>query len=295
MPPDQGGTLQQRRPAGGGRYDGAAAVLATRHDKLPLIAPAFASLGLSIEVAEVDTDVLGTFSGEIERTASQWDTAVAKARLGMQATGATIGIASEGSIGPNPAMPYIVSAAELVVIVDDELGIVVGETEVLFDIVVISFDIAPGEPLDDYLRRAEFPEHGLIARPAVGRNGPIHKGLHDRDDLVRAIAECAGASGDGRARVSTDLRAHHCPSRRPIIAAAAARLAARLDACCPACATPGWGVVRADRGAPCAACGTPVDIVVAYIEGCQRCAVELRLPLPGRETADPSRCYSCNP
>lgn len=292
---DPGGTLQQRRPPGGGRYDGAAAVLATRHDKLPLIAPAFDLLGLTIEVEAVDTDSLGTFTGEVERTANQWNTAVAKARLGMQATGATIGIASEGAIGPSPSMPYVISATELIVLVDDELGIVVGETEVLFDIVVGSFDAAPGEPLDDHLRRAEFPEHGLIVMPSVGARSPIHKGIHDRDELDRAIADCAEVSTDGRARVMTDLRAHHCPSRRPIIAAAASRLAARLAACCPACATPGWGIVRANRGAPCSACGDEVDIVTGYVEGCQRCPAELALPLPGRATADPARCPSCNP
>ncbi len=270
-------------------------MLATRHHKLPLIAPAFARLGLTVDAVEVDTDALGTFTGEIERTMNQLDTAVAKARLGMQATGASIGIASEGAIGPAPSMPYVVSATELVVLVDDELGIVVGETEMLFDIVVISFDTAPGEPLDDRLRRADFPEHGLIAMPSSGTIAPIHKGIHDRDDLERAIAECAAASTDGRARVTTDLRAHHCPSRRPIIAAAAARLAMRLAANCPACATPGWGILRANRGAPCRACGEQVDIVAAYVEGCQRCPVELAMPLPGRETADPSRCPSCNP
>ena len=270
-------------------------MLATRHDKWPLIAPALAPLGLVVEVAEVDTDSLGTFTGEVERPASQWDTAVAKARLGMRATGSLLGLASEGSIGSHPAMPYIASATELVVLVDDELGIVVGETEVSFDIVVHSLTTTPGEPLDAYLQRADFPRHGLIVMPSIGRGGPIVKGLHDEADVVDAIARCAAASTDGRARVTTDLRAHHCPSRRLIIAAAAARLAARLAACCPACDTPGWGIVRAERGAPCAECGDLVDIVVARIEGCQRCPVELPMPLAGRATADPSRCPSCNP
>ena len=295
MSHDQGGTFQQRRHAGGGRYDGAAAVLATRHDKLPLVAPAFAPLGLTVEAVDVDTDSLGTFTGEIERPADQWDTAVAKARLGMATVGSRFGLASEGSIGPHPALPYISSATELVVFVDDEHGLVIGETEVSFDIVVASFDVAPGELLDRHLQRADFPGHGLIVMPSTGGGGPVVKGLHDRTALEQAIATCAAVSADGRARVTTDLRAHHCPSRRPIIAAAAARLASRLATCCPACDTPGWGVVRADRGAPCAACGDRVDIVVASVEGCQRCPVERRLPLAGRQTADPSRCPSCNP
>lgn len=270
-------------------------MLATRHDKLALVAPAFAPLGFTVDAVEVDTDSLGTFTGEVERPANQWDTAVAKARLGMAATGARFGLASEGSIGPHPALPYITSATELVVLVDDEHGLVIGETDVSFDIVVSSFDVAPGDPLDDHLQRADFPRHGLIVMAAAGRGGPIVKGLHDRSELERAIATCAAASTDGRARATTDLRAHHCPSRRPIIAAAAARLAARVASCCPACDTPGWGIVRSERGAPCAACGDLVDIVVAHVEGCQRCPVELPMPIADRSPADPSRCPSCNP
>ena len=82
------------------------AVLTSKHKKLPLIEIPFRE-SLSIEVVELplDTDMLGTFSGEVERTSTPIETAVKKARLGMQATGLPLGIASEGSIAPNPNVP----------------------------------------------------------------------------------------------------------------------------------------------------------------------------------------------
>ena len=40
--------------------------MATMHDKLPLIGPAMAdALGMTVRAAKVDTDRLGTFTGDI--------------------------------------------------------------------------------------------------------------------------------------------------------------------------------------------------------------------------------------
>ena len=55
------------------------------------------------------------------------ETALAKARLGMAAASATIGIASEGSYGPHPHMPFVAAGIEVMVLIDDERGIVVRE------------------------------------------------------------------------------------------------------------------------------------------------------------------------
>jgi len=72
--------------------------MATKHDKTVLVGPALTeALGLEVIEAVVDTDVLGTFSGEIARVGSPVDTAVAKARMGMAAVGLT-GPGSSGSM-----------------------------------------------------------------------------------------------------------------------------------------------------------------------------------------------------
>jgi hypothetical protein len=68
-------------------YCGQAAVLTTKHGKDRAIARPFrASLGLVITVKdEIDTDQLGTFTGEIERVGTPREVAIRKARLGMEA------------------------------------------------------------------------------------------------------------------------------------------------------------------------------------------------------------------
>ena len=291
--------FEQRNEAGRVRlshpYSARRAVLSTRHDKLPLVAPPLAlRVGLIVDTAAVDTDQFGTFTGDIVRAGSPRDTAVAKARLGMHVAGCTIGIASEGSIGPHPSAPFINAAVELVVLVDDELGIVIGETEIGFDILTVSADVAVDDEIDDLLERGRFPAHAMTIRPADGSVHPIYKGIRTRHGLGQAIRECATASSNAQARVETDLRAHQCPTRRPIIARAAERLAMRLASCCPECNTPGWGTVRLEFGLPCGHCGREVSIARADVFGCATCRAT-RTVHRGQAVADPSRCDWCNP
>ena len=301
MPTDriEHAAVDHRNEAGRARlphpYHGRRAVLSTKHDKLPLVAPAVAlHVGLVVDTVSVDTDRLGTFTGDIARSGSPWDTAVAKARLGMHAARCPIGIASEGSIGPHPNAPFVNAAIELVVLVDDELGIVIGEDETSFDIVTVSADVAVDGDIDDLLRRGGFPAHAMTVRPADGYAQPIYKGIRTRRELTRAVAECTAVSSDERARVETDLRAHCCPSRRPIIARAAQRLAMRLASCCPECNTPGWGVVRLELGLCCEHCGRNVSIPRADVFGCATCPATLTVDR-GHAGADPAWCESCNP
>lgn len=280
---------------GATRYQGQRGVLATRHHKLSLIGPALhAAVGLTVDDIAVDTDSLGTFTGDVIRTGTPWDTAVAKARLGMQAAGCQIGIASEGSIGAHPEAPFVIRSVELVVLVDDELGIVVGETETGYDIVAVADDVAVGDTINDLLVRARFPEHAMTVRPATGPTDPIFKGIRTLSALDQAIRECAKVSSDQRAHVETDLRAHQCPTRRPIIARAAEHLAARLAACCPECNAPGWGIVRLEFGVPCEYCRRRVHIPRADVLGCAACPATRTVPRE-QTVADPAQCASCNP
>lgn len=278
-------------------YAGQIAVLATKHDKLPLIAPALESMvGLKVEAVEVDTDILGTFTGDVPRQGTPLETAIAKARLGMKATQTSIGIASEGSIGPDPAIPLITSDKEIVVLVDDNNDTVIWESHTSWDIVTSTTTLKPGDDLEGFLSKADFPHHKAIVRPNHIGIQPIFKGIDAVEDLIAAISKCAEASPDGLARVETDLRALACPSRREVIAAAAQRLASRVAARCPACGSPGWGAVDVLRGIPCEQCGTEVPKVREEVNGCSRCNYRSNRPIVAPDaTADPSQCPYCNP
>lgn len=96
-------------------------MLATMHGKEQAIAPVFlASLNLIVLPAKgLDTDALGTFSGEVPRHGTMIEAAVAKARLGMERALLPFGMASEGSFGPHPFFPIIPAGFELLAFVDD--------------------------------------------------------------------------------------------------------------------------------------------------------------------------------
>jgi len=96
-------------------YHGRRAVLATMHGKEAVISPAFRKrLGLRVETPKgLDTDALGTFTGEIARIGTIRETSIAKARLGMTTMGISIGIASEGATGRIRTFPSLLAALSL--------------------------------------------------------------------------------------------------------------------------------------------------------------------------------------
>lgn len=276
-------------------YRGRCGGLATQHDKLPLIAPALdRHTGLAVVQVAVDTDRFGTFSGEVQRPANQWATAVAKAREAIAESGHAIGLGSEGSFGPLDGAPFVQADHELVVLVDIGLGIEVGEFDIEVGVPRIGVDVEADRvdlvPLD----RAAFPEHGLIVRPSGGWEVVV-KGIHDATELRAAMLRCGAASADGRVRVESDLRAHHHPSRRSVIARAAERLAARLAVMCPSCSAPGFGVVRRVAGAPCIECRTPTRLVASEVLGCAACSTEVARSTANAVGVDPRYCPFCNP
>lgn len=277
-------------------YAGERAVLATKHGKLGSIAPSLEQAGLAVEAVAIDTDILGTFSGEIPRTAAPREIAVAKARLGMAATGTPIGIASEGSIGPHSAVPWITVDREIVVLVDDQRGIVVAGTATSTDITTIARTLRPGDDLHQLLTDADLPAHAVIVVPNQGPPHGVRKGLRRVPDIAAAVTACAASSADGLARIETDLRAHVCPSRRRVVRDAAADLAARLITDCPSCGSPGLGRTDVVVGLPCRWCSGGTDLVRAEIVSCPACDHrEERTVVPAGTTADPGDCPRCNP
>lgn len=274
------------------------AALTTKHDKAPLIAPAVLSaVGQSCVLAEVDTDALGTFSGSVPRRSTPVETAICKARLGMHELGLPLGLASEGSIGPHPAVPMLPLDTELVVLVDDERGIVVTGSARDTGIRAASGALRPGEDPGRLLARADFPRHRLLVRPegVPPTSETVHLGIADSDALAGAIATASGHSPLGLARVENDHRAHCSPSRRLVITSAAVDLASRLATRCPACESPGFGRNGYLFGLPCAWCRRTVpDAVRAEVFACPSC--DHRQQRPGQQTeVDPGRCPACNP
>ena len=161
------------------------------HGKEALIAPVlYDRLGMVVVTATgLDTYVLGTFSGEVPRVGTMHKTAIAKTRLGITAAGLRIGIASEGSYGPHPHIPFLAGGVKLTVLVDDSRDIVVTEYMVEGAPAYHHAFARTIDELKHFLARIRFPEHAVIVRSAEDgvSAGMIRKGLRRKDELASAM------------------------------------------------------------------------------------------------------------
>ena len=106
-------------------FKGRQLAIATRHCKEQVMALLLEkSLGVSCFVPEdLDTDALGTFTGEVERKDDPITTLRAKCQLAMAASGCDLAVASEGSFGPHPTLGFVLSGDELVLLLDAKNGL----------------------------------------------------------------------------------------------------------------------------------------------------------------------------
>jgi hypothetical protein len=282
-------------------YFGAKAALATMHGKERALARPFrALLGLELELpAHLDTDQLGSFDGRVPRTGSPEQACRRKAQLGMESLNLPLGLASEGSFGPHPQLPFLAAGLELMVFLDRERGLEIWERRIARH---TNFDhrcVAEPAELESWPQRVGFPAHGLIVRPEQpwpDAQELLFKDLADQQRLAEAIVAAAAGSSNGRALVETDMRAHRNPTRMACLRTLATGLAKRISTPCKACGVPGWGKVEVVYGLPCSWCGRPTSLVRSERFGCISCShSEERPRLDGWAEADPQHCPLCNP
>jgi hypothetical protein len=269
--------------------------LATKHGKLSQIAPWIEALdGWTVELAEVDTDQFGTFSGEVAREKSPRDTAIAKARAAANLLGSEYGLASEGTIGAHPAYPWINSDHEISALVRRTDGFVLVETFLSPEIQAHSEEIVENTDLDAVAAKLDLPTHAAIIVAIGDVETVLHKGVHDPNDFKQKIA-AALSSGKKLLRVENDFRAMHSPSRQANISKCAELLAKRIATQCAVCGEIGFGKVGYEYGLPCSDCDQVVQSVAnSERHACVSCEhTELRTL--GKTTVDPSRCDFCNP
>jgi len=112
-------------------FEGRKLVIATKHGKEDVITPLLEEqIGVNSCVSRtLDTDALGTFSGEVERIHSPLETARMKCNMAMDISNCDLAIASEGSFGPHPSLYFIPGDDELLLFMDrlNSIEIVVRE------------------------------------------------------------------------------------------------------------------------------------------------------------------------
>ena len=276
-------------------YAGTRIALLTQHAKERVLGPVLsARVGAVLEVVGgFDTDTLGTFTRDVPRPGTQVDAARRKANIAMERTGAPVGLGSEGSFGGGP-FGFGGWNVEVVVLVDRDRGIeVMGRAQ--GPGLHLHGEVRSVEELEALAEQAGFPTHGLVLRPDGPDDPRIRKGIVSPAELRAAFEDARRASVRGIVHVENDLRAHLNPTRMRMIEQAGRDLADRLLSRCPSCDAPGFGIVDAVTGLPCACCGTPTEEAVADELACVRCPIRKSRPRPGAESADPSRCPLCNP
>lgn len=216
--------MTQRR-ADASPYADRRIALLTQHGKEQVIAPVMEpALGCHVQrVSGYDTDLLGTFTRSIPRAGSQIDAARKKARIGMAMAGLPLGLASEGSFGPDPMLGLMPWNVEMLVFLDDESGIeIVGLAQGRSNHVHhLTTDRTSAEA---FARQAGFPAQHLVVRPG-GESEPRHrKGVAIWDALESAFQWAQSHASDGLVFLETDLRAHANPARIDRIRSAAADL-----------------------------------------------------------------------
>lgn len=275
-------------------------VLATMHAKEQVIAPTLQDgIGLIVDtIPDFDTDRFGTFSREIERAGSQLDAAKAKIAAALEARpDVEIAIASEGSFGPDPALPFVTLALEMVTLVDRRTGLELVGVDAGYDSNFAHCDAADLDAALSFAARIGFPGHGIVAMGI--RNGEpapkldLVKNIEDGPQLERAVLDIIARCG--AAHLETDMRAHRNPTRMKAIERAAQDLVRRFHQRCPECDFPGYGVVERIAGLPCEWCGTPTDCAQVERLACKRCGTEEKRPATDRPSADPGQCAICNP
>ena len=277
-------------------YEGCPIAFLTQHGKQDLVRePLEAALGCHLVHTDgYDTDQLGTFTRELTRAGSQLDAARKKANIGMALTGASVGLASEGSFGPDPFGAFMPWNTEVLLWVDrvhaiEVTGFAHGPAQSLHRMVTTL------QELERFATDARFPEHHLVLRPEHAEHPDMDKGIRDRETLLKAFRLAQAKSAHGVVFVENDLRAFSNPTRQRTILKATEDLIQKLLSACPSCNAPGYWFSQHIPGLPCRACGSLTRLPKAEVWGCKKCGHEERKTLNAQPWADPARCDFCNP
>lgn len=271
-------------------------VVATKHKKEEVIAPILGNeLGIICVVPkDLDTDKLGTFSGEVEREDDPVTTLRKKCQMAIDASGINLAIANEGSFGAHPTIFFAHADDEFIMLLDKENGIEIIERELSLNTNFDGTEIKSEDELIAFANKIGFPSHGVILKKSKNNCSGIIKESRAFEELIKNYHKIKNE--DGTAYAETDMRAMFNPTRMKIIEQAAIKLAKKAKSLCPSCSTPGFGVVGAENGLPCEMCGLPTRSTLKHIYSCQKCNFQTEKEFPfEKQFEDPQYCDFCNP
>lgn len=271
-------------------------MLASMHGKEQAMKPlttAFSGLQLIIP-KNFNTDVFGTFSGEVLRKDDPLTTLRNKCLLVMDTFECNLGIASEGSFGPHPSSPFLKADDELVMLIDRKHNLEIVAREISTRTNFDAKELTTETELMAFAKDCLFPSHGLILSDSSDKPNTIYKGITDSEQLHQKFREIK--SNNPTVYVQTDMRAMHNPTRMRTIQRAVEKLVQKMHTLCPQCHTPGFDVKEVNPGLPCSLCGSATRSTLSHVYSCQSCGHCNEIPFPnGKYAEDPMYCDQCNP
>jgi hypothetical protein len=277
-------------------FSGRKLVIATKHKKEEAIAPLLEkSIGVSCIVPEeLDTDLLGTFSGEVNRLYNPIDTARKKCLMAIEQTNCDLAVASEGSFGPSPEAFFIPANEELLLFMDTKNDLEIVVKNVSYDTNFTAAEILSIEHLKEFVQGIGFPSHGLILRKDKTSCDDIIKGITQWEFLFKTFEDLM--KKHGMAYAEADMRAMYNPTRMKVIERAAQLLVEKINSLCPQCNTPGFDIQQVQKGLPCQLCSMPTKSTLKHIYKCKKCSFIREVIFPNKVFAeDPMYCDFCNP
>lgn len=277
-------------------FNGRNLLIATKHQKERVIAPILEKeLGLRCFIdPTLDTDKLGTFTGEIERKDDPITTARNKCLMAMELANCDLALASEGSFGPHPSIYFVPADDEFLIFIDKKNDIEVIVRELSVDTNFNVAEIKTEKELKTFAENAKFPSHGLIIRKSKDDYSKIVKGITNAETLISTFNHFI--SSHGTVYIETDMRAMYNPMRMKIIEDAVKKLVVKLKSHCPECNTPGFSITDIKTGLPCSICNFPTRSILSNLYSCQKCQFIHEEKFPkGKFTEDPMYCDVCNP
>lgn len=277
-------------------FQGRNLLIATKHEKERVIAPILEKvLGVKcFTPPELDTDELGTFTGEVERKNGPIDTARNKCLMAMEQANCDLAVASEGSFGPHPAIHFVPSDDEFLILIDKQNNLEIIARELSLETNFFSAHIHSEKQLNEFSNKVNFPSHGLIIRKSNDDFSEIIKGITNSDELYKTFQSFI--TKHGKAYVETDMRAMHNPTRMRVIEKATYSLVDKAISLCPDCSTPGFAITDRKEGLPCQLCSFPTRSTLSHTYTCTKCNCMKEEKYPnGKQAEEPMYCDLCNP
>lgn len=277
-------------------FTGRKLLIATKHRKEMTIAPIIEKeLAVKCYTSNVfDTDLLGTFSGELQRKDDALTTLRNKCIGASIANNCDLILASEGSFGTHPSIFFANANVELIMLKDFKNDIEIVAREISLETNFNGKTISSEYELLTFAEQIQFPSHGMILRPAEKVYTKIHKGIVTHELLLQQYKELKAEFVCVYAE--TDMRALFNPTRMKVIKKATQNLIEKIKHLCPNCSTPGFDIVTAQAGLPCENCSLPTRSTLSYLYQCKKCThSENKLYPRGIKFEDPTYCDNCNP